>query len=1074
MPATLAKLSPPRLTRVVRRERLHRLLDSGVRAQVVWFAAAAGSGKTTAAAEYLAARKTPVRWYRVDAGDLDLASFFYYLARSSPAARKRKALPIFGPEFAEQPVAFARRFFREFFTHLPSSSTLVFDDLQVAAVTLLPAIIAVAIEELPPGLRMFLLSREQAPATFAGFRGTDRLGVIDEDLLRFDDDEATALLRERMGAAADAELQQRLRGSARGWAAGLVLLSEHMKHGDAPTAPAADRPGQTLFDYFAREVFERMGEAERRFMELTALLPEFTPQAAATVTGRDDAQDVLDDLLRRQLFVTRVAGNVPRYVYHDLFRAFLLDRLHRELGADLLNDARLRAAEAALADDREDLAITLCLDAVAFERAAQLLCARARTLLQQGRRATLRAFVERVPAALAAERPWLDYWLGVASMIDDEPRALHHFERAYRQFMTHGDAASACLVAAQAVLAIALSWNTNAGGPEWVQRLDQATGAAATLSAGDRFLVSTGLLRAAVMDETYRVNEASVTAEVENALRELEDRSPDIDASVRLLAADTLQEHALFTGDPALFERTVAAVTPYLTDRALTSWAKCHWLVSFGTVSGRKYAYRKAGFPYADAHAALQDAWETSQRDELPNLSFAATNAMLNIARAAGDFGVVAGLLARLESECNPAHPRQVCDLLDQKASELGRNGRYLEALAAANAALAAAERAQLPVTEMWSEWVSHGTLLIGLDRCDEAAAYLRERAGQFSGVFMQVMLIIAASAEVWAARRDGAPDYVERLRQCMGEARAMGWANYMTPIPLIVAQLWSDALEHGIERDFIVAAIRRRRLAPPRGYIPSWPWRVRVRVLGRLEIECDDVPVRFGAKAQLKPLELLKVLASAPQHKVDLHQVQAWLWPEATPDAAKAAFEVAVHRLRKLLGLDEAVRLSAGKLQLSADHVWVDAADFEAWLDEAQRELDAQPRAAAAQLLAERLFADYRGRLFGDDEQAPWSIGPRERLHTKFLQLVGGLGRFHEVQKDWTRAAAIYERGLAQDQLAEEFYRGLIRCQLARNEPAAALHTFRRCREILSVVLGVSPAPATMALITKIPAAER
>jgi len=231
---------------------------------------------------------------------------------------------------------------------------------------------------------------------------------------------------------------------------------------------------------------------------------------------------------------------------------------------------------------------------------------------------------------------------------------------------------------------------------------------------------------------------------------------------------------------------------------------------------------------------------------------------------------------------------------------------------------------------------------------------------------------------------------------------------------------------------------------------------------------------VRFGAKAQLKPLELLKVLASAPQHKVDLRQVQGWLWPDATPDSAKAAFEVAVHRLRKLMGLDEAVRLSAGKLQLSAQHVWVDAAAFEDWLDEAQRELDAQPRASAAQLLAERLFADYRGRLFGDDEPAPWSIGPRERLHTKFLQLVGGLGRFHEVQKDWARAAAIYERGLAQDQLAEEFYRGLIRCQLARNESAAALHTFRRCREILSVVLGVSPAPATMALITKVPAAER
>ena len=78
----------------------------------------------------------------------------------------------------------------------------------------------------------------------------------------------------------------------------------------------------------------------------------------------------------------------------------------------------------------------------------------------------------------------------------------------------------------------------------------------------------------------------------------------------------------------------------------------------------------------------------------------------------------------------------------------------------------------------------------------------------------------------------------------------------------------------------------------------------------------------------------------------------------------------------------------------------------------------------------------------------------------------MGGLGRFHEVRKDWSRAAAVYERGVAQDQLAEDFYRGLIRCHLARNEPAAALHTFRRCRDVLSVVLCV--APATRALIAK------
>jgi len=1069
MPVALAKLTPPRLTRVVRRERLHRLLDADASPPVAWFGAAAGAGKTTAAAEFLASRHIPRFWYRVDAGDLDLASFFFYLACGVPAARKRKSLPIFGPEFAEQPVSFARRFFRDFFAHLPTGSALVFDDIHVAAETLLPAIIAIAIEELPPDFRLFLLSHSPPPSTFASFRATDRLGVVDESVLRFDDHEASALIRVRLGATADTRLQQCLQAAARGWAAGLVLLSEQAVRSGTIDTQVTDGPGHLLFHYFAREVVGHMLDTDQQFIELTALLPEFTAKAAATVTGRVDAQSLLDDLYRRQLFVTRLADKPPRYSYHDLFREFLLERLQERMDREALNAARLRAAEAALADGLVERAIALSLEAEAWEYAVELVCGRARAMLQQGRRATLRAFAASIPIATRLLHPWLDYWLGVASMIDDLTLAREHFERAYAAFLASGESSAACLVAAQAVLGIHMSWATNVGGLLWVKRLDQSATALNSLAPSDRLRVMAALLRAAAMDETYRVNEESIAVAVESAIQELEGTAAGIDANDRFIIADTLQEHALSTGQPALFERTVAAVTPYLADRSLTSWARCHWLISFGTVSGRRYPYRKPGFPFATAEAALHDAWATCQREGLADLRFAATMNLINVFRAAGDDKQARTLLDRLDTECNPARPTQVCILMSQRGMQFARDGRYREALAANDASLVAAAAAQLPASERWDVWLARGQILIALDRCEEAAAFMREHAPKFSGVFLQAIAIVAASADTWAARREDASDYVERLRRCMEDVRLMGWTNYMTGIPLVVSQLWSDALEHDIERDFIVAAIRRRRLVPPVRYNPAWPWPVRVRVLGHVDIECDDAPVRVAGKAQLKPLELLKILVMSPHHRVDERQVERWLWPESAEDAAKAALEVAIHRLRKLLRCDEAVRVAGGKLHLSPEHVWVDAAAFEDWLDYAQRQLDAQPKVPAADLLAERLFGDYRGQLFGDDSPTPWSIGPRERLHNKFLQLAGGLGRFHEVHQDWARAGAVYERGLAQDQLAEDFYRGLIRCQIARNEPAAALHTFRRCRDVLSVVLGVVPAPATRALVAKI-----
>ena len=58
---------------------------------------------------------------------------------------------------------------------------LVLDDLQAAGATLLPDVIAIAIDELPVDFRLFLLSREDVPAAFVRLRANDRLVRLDGD-----------------------------------------------------------------------------------------------------------------------------------------------------------------------------------------------------------------------------------------------------------------------------------------------------------------------------------------------------------------------------------------------------------------------------------------------------------------------------------------------------------------------------------------------------------------------------------------------------------------------------------------------------------------------------------------------------------------------------------------------------------------------------------------------------------------------------------------------------------------------------------------------------------------------------
>ena len=74
----------------------------------------------------------------------------------------------------------------------------------------------------------------------------------------------------------------------------------------------------------------------------------------------------------------------------------------------------------------------------------------------------------------------------------------------------------------------------------------------------------------------------------------------------------------------------------------------------------------------------------------------------------------------------------------------------------------------------------------------------------------------------------------------------------------------------------------------------------------------------------------MLKALVSLGAEGVSRDAIATALWPESEGDAARDVFEVTLHRLRKLLGRDDAVQLSHGMLHLNPTIVWTDALAFE------------------------------------------------------------------------------------------------------------------------------------------------
>jgi DNA-binding SARP family transcriptional activator len=220
-----------------------------------------------------------------------------------------------------------------------------------------------------------------------------------------------------------------------------------------------------------------------------------------------------------------------------------------------------------------------------------------------------------------------------------------------------------------------------------------------------------------------------------------------------------------------------------------------------------------------------------------------------------------------------------------------------------------------------------------------------------------------------------------------------------------------------------------------------------------------DDAPIRFSRRTQQRSLDLLQALLAFGGTGVAVSALTEALWPDAEGDNAYHAFESALYRLRQLLGTPGALALAGSKLSLDPRYCWVDIWAFEQQLEAGRSDGEDTERSL------QQLKRLYRGHFLEHESDRPWALATRDAFRQKFLSHVHAAAKSYEAKQRWQEAAAIYQRGIELDNLAEGLYRGLMTCHRELGDHAEGLKAYRRCRELLSVVLGVQPAAQTQAL---------
>jgi LuxR family maltose regulon positive regulatory protein len=233
---------------------------------------------------------------------------------------------------------------------------------------------------------------------------------------------------------------------------------------------------------------------------------------------------------------------------------------------------------------------------------------------------------------------------------------------------------------------------------------------------------------------------------------------------------------------------------------------------------------------------------------------------------------------------------------------------------------------------------------------------------------------------------------------------------------------------------------------------------RFRIHVLGRFRLTKGGTPNTIPPRLR-KPRELLQALIAFGGTEVSAGVLIDALWPDSEGDAAYHALESALYRLRGLLDARDAVRMEGGKVSLNRDQLWVDMWEFE---EELQRPHD--PQANGIEGIG-RLRRLYQGHFLQHEAERPWVLKARQELRDRLLRAIRDAAHECERACRWEDAATLYRSGIELDSLNECLYRGLMLCHQQLGDHSEALQAYRRCRELLTRVLGIPPNAKTQAL---------
>lgn len=340
--STKLKMPVPRKN-YIRRDKILSKLEDVLDYKITLVIGAAASGKTTLVSSFIKEKAVKnTKWISLDKDNNNLFSFWYYFLESLKDYIGDQFNQIY--DFFKSMVSNGDA---EKLVTLIINSTdskedicIILDDFHNITDSNLLETIEYFIKYSSPNIHIILISREQPPIYLGDLLMDDNLLEINEEDLKFSSDEGIKFLKNTLNMNLKEEIVEKINSAAEGWVGGLQLIALTSNNSGIKDIKVLNK---YMIDYLSNEILNSLNERERDFLIKTSILSYFNKDICNELLGISDAEDIINELLEKNLFLISIDEEEGIFRFHNIFGEFLKIQFEK-LSKDIIEKVHLKAA----------------------------------------------------------------------------------------------------------------------------------------------------------------------------------------------------------------------------------------------------------------------------------------------------------------------------------------------------------------------------------------------------------------------------------------------------------------------------------------------------------------------------------------------------------------------------------------------------------------------------------------------------------------------------------------------------------------------------------------------------------